>query len=160
MKKLSVLLLVVCLLLTGCNPFVPAAKKTDESINFTDSSKRTVKLPAEITRVAASGLMAQIVLFAICPDMLVGLADEWAPEAKQFIDTKYDQLPVLGQFYGMDTLDPEAVAVADPQVIIDIGESKSTIVEDMDGIQQQIGIPTIHIEATTENMAAASVSYT
>src|SRR5665647_3634572 len=100
MKKLSVLLLVVCLLLTGCNPFVPAAKKTDESINFTDSSKRTVELPAEITRVAASGIMAQIVLFAICPDLLVGLADEWTPEAEQLIDMKYYQLPVLGQFYG------------------------------------------------------------
>src|SRR5665647_2319868 len=104
MKKLSILLLVVCLLLTGCNPFVPAAKKTDESINFTDSSKRTVKLPAEITRVAASGLMAQIVLFAICPDMLVGLADEWAPEATSgeivdgFVDGRLDLCGVGDQF--------------------------------------------------------------
>ena len=154
-KKLFVLLLVICLLLTGCNPFAPAAKSPEKLVNFIDSSKRSVELPANITRVAASGLMAQIVLFAICPDLLVGLADEWAPEAKQFIDTKYDQLPVLGQFYGVNTLDPEAVAAADPQLIIDIGESKKTIVEDMDGIQQQIGIPTIHIEATTESMAAA-----
>ncbi|MCE5196175.1 MAG: ABC transporter substrate-binding protein [Negativicutes bacterium] len=154
-KKLFTLLLVICLLLTGCNPLAPNTKKAEKSVNFIDSSKRSVELPAEITRVAASGLMAQIVLFAICPDLLVGLADEWAPEAGQFIDTKYEQLPVLGQFYGVNTLDPEAVAAADPQVIIDIGESKKTIVEDMDGIQEQIGIPTIHIEATTKTMAQA-----
>ena len=155
LKKIFALLLAFCLLLTGCNPASPATKKTEKSVSFTDSSKRTVELPAKITRVAASGQLAQIVLFAICPDMLVGLANEWTPKAKQYIGTKYYQLPVLGQFYGTGTLDPEAVAAADPQVIIDIGESKSTIVEDMDGIQQQIGIPTIHIEATTETMAAA-----
>lgn len=155
LKKIFALLLAFCLLLTGCNPASPATKKTEKSVSFTDSSKRTVELPAEITRVAASGQLAQIVLFSICPDMLVGLANEWTPEAKQYIDTAYYQLPVLGQFYGKGTFDPEAVAAADPQVIIDIGESKSTIVEDMDGIQQQIGIPTIHIEATTETMAEA-----
>jgi len=52
-------------------------------------------------------------------------------------------------------LNLEVLAAANPQVIIDIGEKKATTVEDMDKIMDQVGIPTIFIEATTETMPAA-----
>lgn len=122
---------------------------------FTDSAGRQVEVPAEITRIAPSGTLAQIVLFALAPDMFVGLSSEWDTEAAKYLDSNYYNLPVLGQFYGKGDLNLEEVVKADPQVIIDVGESKSTIVEDMDAIAEQVGIPTIHIEATTESMGDA-----
>jgi iron complex transport system substrate-binding protein len=122
---------------------------------FTDSADRKVEVPANITRIAPSGTMAQIVLFALAPEMFVGLSGEWDTEAAQYIDSTYYNLPVLGQFYGKGDLNLEEVVKADPQVIIDVGESKSTIVEDMDAIAEQVSIPTIHIEATTESMGDA-----
>ena len=127
----------------------------NETVILTDSAGRQVEVPANITRIAPSGTLAQIVLFALAPDMFVGLAGEWDAEAEQYLDSSYYNLPVLGQFYGKGDLNLEEVVKADPQVIIDVGESKSTIVEDMDAIAEQVSIPTIHIEATTENMSDA-----
>ena len=132
----------------------PSEEGTADTVMFTDSCGRTVELPAQIDRIAPSGPMAQIVLFALCPDKFVGLASEWDPGAEQFIDTKYYNLPALGQLYGSSAgeLNLESLAAADPQVIIDIGQPKDSIVEDMDAITEQLGIPAVHIDADTATM--------
>ena len=45
-----------------------------ETQTFTDSLGRKVELPKEIEKVAPSGMMAQIMLYTLCPDRLCGLA--------------------------------------------------------------------------------------
>ncbi len=160
-KRMISLLLVICLIVsmmamtTACNNSGTTKAAENATTSFTDSAGRQVEVPAKITRIAPSGTMAQIVLFALAPEMLVGVSSKWDPVAEQYIDANYYNLPVLGQFYGKGDLNLEEIAKVDPQVIIDIGESKSTIVADMDGIQNQVGIPTVHIEATMDTMAEA-----
>ena len=162
-RKISAIVLVVCLSLIMAVAVGCSKSGTDESttatepktVTFTDSAGRQVEVPDKITKIAPSGTMAQIALFALAPDMLVGLSSEWDPAAEQYLDTKYYDLPVLGQFYGKGDLNLEEIAKVDPQVIIDVGESKSSIVEDMDGITEQVGIPIVHIEAATETMGEA-----
>ncbi|MDO9491849.1 ABC transporter substrate-binding protein [Acetobacterium sp.] len=158
-KKLVALLLVMCLVMTMATACGSSSGSTTTADNtttsFTDSAGRAVEVPAKITRIVPSGALAQIALFALAPEMFVGLSSKWDTTAEQYIDTKYLDLPVLGQFYGQGDLNLEEIAKVDPQIIIDIGESKSTIVEDMDGIQEQVGIPTVHIEATMDTMAEA-----
>ncbi|MDD5808855.1 MAG: ABC transporter substrate-binding protein, partial [Oscillospiraceae bacterium] len=101
MKKLLATLLSIVMLLSlvGCGtqanePEVP------ETRTFTDSVGRSVELPAEITKIAVSGPLAQIVLFALAPDKLVGIASEWDETAEKYLDTEYYNLPLLGQLYG------------------------------------------------------------
>ena len=163
-KKIISLLLVVFLIATtmtactsdeGTSPKEPVNDTKGETTIFIDSTGREVELPANITRIVPSGQLAQIALFALAPDMFVGLSNQWSSDAEQYLDTKYYNLPVLGQIYGQDDLNLEEIAKVDPEVIIDIGESKTGIGEDMDGITEQIGIPTVHIEATMENMGEA-----
>lgn len=139
-------------------PESPAAEPPAEesaTVIFTDSTDRQVEVPKNITRIASSGAMAQIVIFALAPDMLVGTASKWSDDAMPLIDAKYRELPVIGQFYGSEDLNLEQIAALDPQVIIDVGEAKKNIVEDMDGIMKQVGIPTVHIDASTDTMADA-----
>jgi iron complex transport system substrate-binding protein len=162
-KRIATIVFVVCLslivsLAAGCkdDPNKTAAGNDEKTIGFTDSAGRQVEVPAKITKIVPSGPLAQIVLFALAPDMLVGVSGEWSAEAEQYLDSKYYNLPVLGQFYGQKgDLNLEEISKADPQVIIDVGESKSSIVEDMDGITEQVGIPAVHIQATTETMGEA-----
>lgn len=147
-------LLAVCLLLlallVGCGQ-----EKTEnppaETYTFTDSAGRTVELPKQIDRIAPSGGLAQMALFAIAPDKLVGVSGQWKDAALPYVGDQYRDLPVLGQFYGMKNFNKEAVLSANPQVIIDVGEKKATIVEDMDQIQTSLGIPVIFIEARLDN---------
>jgi len=132
-----------------------ALSQGGETVLFTDSTGRQVELPAQITRIAPSGPMAQMVAFALAPDAFVGLSTSWSREAGEFLDEQYYSLPVLGQIYGSGDLNLEELAAADPQLILDIGEPKDSIVEVMDALTQQLGIPTVHITATTETMGEA-----
>ena len=123
---------------------------------FTDSVGREVELPVDIERVAISGPLAQIVVFALCPDKLVGIASKWDKTAEQFLDTAYYNLPELGQLYGgKGELNLETLLNSGAQVVIDVGEPKGTIVEDLDGLTEQTGIPFVHITATIATMGDA-----
>lgn len=135
----------------------PAAEEAaPTSVEFTDSVGRTVEVPADITKVAVSGPLAQIVLFALCPDKLVGIASAWDATAEQYLATEYYNLPELGQLYGgKGELNLETLLASGAEVVIDVGEPKDTIVEDLDALQEQTGIPFVHITATTETMGDA-----
>lgn len=123
---------------------------------FTDSVGREVTLPKEINKIAPSGPLAQIVLYTLCPDKLSGLASDFSEGAKQYIDEKYWTLPKFGQFYGKNAnLNMEALIAESPDVIIDIGEAKKTVKEDMDALQEQLDMPVIFIEADLDTMSSA-----
>ena len=119
---------------------------------ITDSAGREVEIPSEITKIAPSGPLAQIVLYTVSPDKLAGLAADFSNEAKQYIDEKYWGLPKFGQFYGKNaSLNMEALIAEAPDVIIDIGEAKKTVKEDMDALQEQLSIPVIFVAEILTN---------
>ena len=123
---------------------------------FVDSCGRSVEIPAKLTRIAPSGQVAQMMIYAVCPDALIGWSSKLSDMAKEYIDEKYHNLPLFGQFYGKNvSLNLEALIEAEPEVIIDMGDMKETHAADMDEIQEQVGIPVIFIEANMECFAKA-----
>jgi len=78
----------------------PTTEAAPASRMWTDSVGRKVEIPAKIEKVALSGPMAQIVLYALAPKMLVGFSNDWSKEAQQYIPAEYLALPTLGQLYG------------------------------------------------------------
>jgi iron complex transport system substrate-binding protein len=140
---------------TSPSPGAAPSSAAGETYLFADSAGRKVEIPKNVERIAPSGQLAQMVLFALAPDKLVGLSNKWSQDAGIYMDAKYLKLPVFGQFYGSANLNMEALAAAKPQLIIDIGEKKSSIVEDMDSVQKQLGIPTIFVEATLASLPAS-----
>lgn len=159
MKRYLSLLLVVVLLFcfAGCAP------KHDydpldgvETTTFADSAGRTVTVPADITRIAASGSTAQMILMTLCPEYLVGLASSPSTAQRPYFPEEMWYLPTFGQFYGSKAnLNMESLIDAEPQIIIDLGDPKDSIAEDMDMIQEQTGIPTVFIQATLEELPEA-----
>ena len=134
----------------------PTEEPAPATVQFTDSVGRVVELPADITKIAISGPLAQIVLFALCPDKLVGVASKWDATAEQYLATEYYNLPELGQLYGgKGELNLETLLASGAQVVIDVGEPKDSIVSDLDALQEQTGIPFVHITATASTMAEA-----
>ena len=156
-RLLALLLaLVMTLSLAACG--AQSAPTEDENTApetrvFTDSVGREVTVPAQIDKVALSGPMAQIVLFALCPDKLVGISNAWDESAAQYLDTEYYNLPLLGQLYGgKGELNLETLLESGAQVVIDVGEAKGSIVEDLDALQEQTTIPFVHISAALATM--------
>ena len=116
-------------------PPVPGEALT---VEYTDDTGRTLTIPAEITRLAVTGPMSQIVLFALAPEKLVATANEW------------DQL-----YGGNGELNLEELLAAAPEIVLDIGEPKKSIGEDLAALTEQTGIPFIHIDAFTATMPEA-----
>lgn len=156
MKRVVVLLLSLTMLLSLCGCGGAEEKKAVETWTFTDSCGREVEIPVEIDSIAPSGSLAQIVLYTICPDKLQSFASALTKTQKKYIDEKYYDLPVTGQFYGGgSTVNYEEIIASAPDIIIDVGQEMENIADDMDEIQARTGIPTIFIRADLETMADA-----
>ena len=159
MKKILTLTLCLALLLglfSGCGgkQYDPLAGV--ETTVFTDDAGRDVTVPAGITRIAASGSTAQMILMTLVPELLVGLASSPSTAQRPYFPEEMWTLPTFGQFYGSKAnLNMEALIDAEPQLIVDLGDAKENVRSDMDGIQKQTGIPTVFLEATLEEMPQA-----
>lgn len=159
MKKILTLTLCLALLLglfSGCGgkQYDPLAGV--ETTVFTDDAGRDVTVPADITRIAASGSTAQMILMTLVPELLVGLASSPSTAQRPYFPAEMWTLPTFGQFYGSKAnLNMEALIDAEPQLIVDLGDAKENVRSDMDGIQKQTGIPTVFLEATLEEMPQA-----
>jgi iron complex transport system substrate-binding protein len=157
MKRIIAIILALTLvfaLFSGCGSVSEAEEK--ETWIFTDSCGRQVELPVEINSVVPSGSLAQMMLFSVCPDKVQSLATALTKTQKQYIDEKYWDLPVTGQFYGGGaTVSYEEIIAAAPDVIIDMGETMDSIAEDMDALQRDTGIPVIFIQTSIDVMAEA-----
>ncbi len=165
MKRALSILLALCLLagvLSACGT-EPAAETTPTpepstavsaeaaTREFTDSTGRTVTVPNEVTRVAVSGPLTQIYAIPLVGDLMVGVSNYIAEDIEKYLPDYISTLPELGQLYGGGAeLDLEAILAADPDVVIDIGDSKDGIAEDMDSLSEQTGIPFVHIDATVQ----------
>ena len=146
MKKAFSILLALCLLLGAFSPVSASAPETRE---FTDSTGRTVTIPARIFSIAVSGPLSQVYLLPLAGDMLVGVSNGFASGASTYLPDEITGLPEIGQLYGgKGEMDLEALLAAAPDVVIDVGEAKKTVVEDLDALTKQTGIPFLHIDAT------------
>lgn len=135
---------------TEPEPAEPAA------LTFTDSAGRQVEVPAEITRVAPSGAVATMFLASVCPEYLVSVGSSPTEAQAKYLDARLCDLPETGQMYGSKgTLNLEQLLATEPQIIIDLGDKKKTVGEDMDALQEQTGVPTVFIEADLAHMAQA-----
>jgi len=156
---LLALVMSVSLFACGAKPADDGGDSQDTPVTedatrvFKDSCGREVTVPVNVEKVAISGPLAQMVVFAIAPDKMVGVANAWDETAQAYFDEKYLSLPLLGQLYGgKGELNLETLLAAAPDVVIDVGESKGSLAEDMDALQEQTGIPFVHIDAYLATM--------
>ena len=169
MKKTGILAAAVALVMalgvgcvmTGCSSSASSASaSTSVDPNgthvFTDSLGREVEVPNVITKVVPSGHTANQVLLTFAPEKLVGISQELKDYEAKYIGEQYKSLPVLGAIFGnKGDLNKEAVAATGCQILIDWGEAKKGMAEDLDNLQQQLGIPCVHIDATLDTYAQA-----
>ena len=128
----------------------------NETRTFTDSAGRTVEVPAKIDRIAPAGHTATQVLLTMAPDKLVTISTELTADQAKYLGGDYANLPVTGAAFGAKgDLNKEAVAAAGAQILIDTGEAKDGIKEDLDTLQTQLGIPVVFVETTMDTYGDA-----
>lgn len=120
---------------------------------FTDDAGRTVELPdpSTLTKISPSGGLSQMFLLAIAPDLMGTISAGYTPDNAKYVPSEVAGLPVVGQFYGSSDINYESIASIGSQLVIDVGEPKKTIVEDMDSITTNLAVPAVHITATIDS---------
>lgn len=155
MRKSLIAFLLVTVMLLGlaaCGTPADSTPNTGETTVFTDDLGRQVDIPSTVSKIVPTGPLAQIVLYAIAPDMLVGLASKWNNSAKGIVPDEYLNLPYFGQLYNSANLNVEELAAAGPELIIDIGRTIDGGTEDMETLEEQTRIPAVFISASLETM--------
>jgi len=148
MKRTTIcLLIVLSLILSGCAAASEAPSSSMEI--FVDSTGRSVSVPSQITKIAITGPLSQVYILPLAGDMLVGISNEFSDDAELYLPENIFHKAEIGQLYGgKGEMDLEALLSAAPDVVIDIGEPKGTIGNDLTALTEQTGIPFVHIDAT------------
>jgi len=131
----------------------PSPTPEPAMVSFTDDAGRTVDVPSPstLTRISPSGALSQMFLMAIAPDLMVSLGSAYSVSDAAYIPASVAQLPAVGELYGSSTINYESVAALAPQLVVDVGEPKDTIVDDMNGITDKLAVPAVHITATLQS---------
>ena len=148
-RILSVLLVFAMLFSLAACSSKPTESK-EESRVFVDDAGREVEVPKEISRIVPSAAMAQIILMSLAPEKIVGLTSRLNDNSKGFVPECLSDLPYFGSLKSDGNMNVEELALAEPQLIIDIGEPKDSLKERIDALQEQTMIPTVYISFTLE----------
>lgn len=129
-------------------------KEEAGSFVFTDASGRKVEIPEGITKVAPSGAVATMFLTPIAPEYMCNVNSAPSVSQMAYLPKAIADLPATGQLYGSKaTLNLEELIATGAQIMIDIGDYKDGIEDDLDNLQAQIGIPCIFLRGDLESMA-------
>jgi iron complex transport system substrate-binding protein len=107
----------------------------------TDSTGRTVQVPAEILHVLPAGPPAAILLEAIAPDLMVGWPGPLSDDAKALLPDSANH-PRIPRLTGRDDVTDKIKALK-PDLILDYGEATPRYFELAQTTQQKTGVPTL-----------------
>ena len=151
----SMLLVLACAVVFA-HPVTETKNEEVKTIEFIDSCGRTVEIPANVTKVAPSGAVATMMLASIAPEYMCNVNSTPSKAQMEYLPAVLAELPATGQLYGSKaTINYEELIATGAQVLIDMGDYKKGIEEDLDALQTQIGIPCIFLQADLEHMSEA-----
>jgi iron complex transport system substrate-binding protein len=117
---------------------------TARAAEFTDSAGRIVVLPDRVNRVMAADASAEVLVYVLAPDKLIGRT---RPMPRSGLPARYARLPVVGQLTGSTpTATAATVAGLRPDVIIDAGAVTPERAALADQISQATGRPYILLD--------------
>ena len=123
--------------------------------SFTDDAQRNVPLPGEITRVFAAGAPAEVLLYTLVPDMLVGRNHALSPAALELTPPEYRNPVAVTNLPERDDprYDTELLALK-PDVYVDYGTIDEDYVGALEAISARTHIPALILDGRLANIPA------
>ena len=111
---------------------------------FVDDAGRSVTLPARVGRVMAAGAPAEVMLYTLVPDFLVGRNRVPSGDALEFYPPAYRKPILITQLPEVDNpaADAELVALK-PDVYIDYGTVQEDYIASVEAVQRRTRVPGI-----------------
>jgi iron complex transport system substrate-binding protein len=114
---------------------------------FVDDAKRTVALPAKVSRVFAAGAPAEVLLYTLVPEKMVGRNHMPSPAALEFMPPEYrNPTPISLLPNANDDRKDKELLTLKPDVYVDYGDVKVDYVNSLNNVQARTGIPGIILD--------------
>jgi iron complex transport system substrate-binding protein len=108
----------------------------------TDDAGRAVTIPARVQRVFPAGPPAEILLYSLAPELLLGWSRARRPEECAYLLPEICARPEVGRLTGRgNTANLESVIALKPDLILDVGAIADTYTSLANRTQEQTGIP-------------------
>ena len=153
MALVMMIAVIIPLAAAGAREEVETAAETAATVHYVDDLGREMDIPYPLERLSPSGNLAQMTMYALCPEKMVGLAKPLSKNAMDFMLDEIKDLPSFGNFFASKgNINKEALLMARPDAFIDVGEIKPNMAESFKSLEDQLGIPVIFIEGFLENI--------
>jgi iron complex transport system substrate-binding protein len=131
------------------------ANSAQAQARFTDDAKRNVTLPAHVSRVFAAGAPAEVLLYTLVPDMLVGRNHVPTAAALEFMPPELRSPRPIKKLPDRDDprYDDELIALR-PDVYIDYGTIDDDYIGALDAIASRTKVPAIILDGDLANIPA------
>jgi iron complex transport system substrate-binding protein len=114
---------------------------------FVDAAERFVAIPDHIGRVMTMTPAADVLVFVLAPDKLLGWSTSLSRNQRAYLPAKYARLPVVGASVRADPAETARLAARmRPDLVIEAGPVNAQAAARADIIQHQSGIPYIVLD--------------
>lgn len=131
----------------------PAFVRAAAPRRFVDDAHRTVNLPGTIVRVFAAGAPAEVLLYTLAPEKLVGRNHMPSPAALEFMPEAFQRPVQIMRLPNADDADQDAELLAlKPDLYVDYGDVTGDYVGALEKVQRRTGIPGITFDGALERI--------
>ena len=121
-----------------------------------DAAGRTVNVPDVVKHVLPAGPPADLLIYSVAPDELVGMVKPWSADTKAFVPDAYKGLAGVPRVNrDMTAAQLQAVKDLKPDLIVDYGDVTPGYAATADAIQSLTGIPYVLINGGVAMTPAA-----
>ncbi|WP_386695345.1 ABC transporter substrate-binding protein [Lonepinella sp. MS14435] len=93
-------------------------------------------------RILSAGFVSDLLLMALCPEKMVGIATELKTDTKKFLSEQIQNLPHIGRIAGRASTAPvEKIVSLNADLIVDVGSVSETFLSTAEKISQQTQLP-------------------
>jgi iron complex transport system substrate-binding protein len=111
---------------------------------FVDDAGRSVTLPARVGRVFSAGAPAEVMLYTLVPDFLVGRNRVPSSDALEFYPPAYRQPELITQLPEVDNPETDVdVLRLKPDVYIDYGTVADDYIASVEAVQRRTKVPSL-----------------
>ena len=122
---------------------------------FIDDAQRVVELPKTVTRVFAAGAPAEVLLYTLTPDKLVGRNHQPPRAALEFMPPELRNPIAIAKLpRSQDASNDTELLALKPDVYIDYGDLHQDYIDSVGNVQRRTGVPGIILDGHLEAIPA------
>lgn len=150
-KKSKIIILILVILVicgVGTHLFLtPSTVENSGSKEVTDMANRTVQIPATVNHVVATAPPMTTIIYMLAPDKLTGVNFQWTDAELEFVPSKYQNIPVVGGWYGSQDGSYEEFIASEPDIVVEsIDEGMGVDLDTVEERQNKFGeIPVVAV---------------